>query len=338
MVESPLTLWRYRPTWRRCHESATAGSGRWGAPAWRRLSGPLWAHPLGRTAPSAAGHRRMPNRGPRGPYHAVRSLWPRGPGVQLVPPPLLAEMSWGGASRVARRPGGRGARHTLCPCDLYPAARSGASGVAAPLSSLWAVLSHRGADAPGHGRGLEAPRGGDGGLCGAAHVGPTTAPTSTFIIPGIVNLLILRKKRLLSGRIVPHYREFPGGLKMGHCLTNDLRFQICPLDLPRRPRRNLIPFEHTACNETFDGGRTYPTIPGRLLQREDFGIGARATATVNDIATPGRPHPVRGPAVAFARATPMFVQHPRDLLIAIAHRHLADQLDGVGRGLLRYAP
>src|SRR6266446_6763590 len=158
------------------------------------------------------------------------------------------------------------------------------------------------------------------------------------LLPGIVNLLILRKKRLLRGRIVPHHREFPGCLKMGQRLTNDLRFQICSLDLPRRPRHHLIPLEQTASNETFDGGRTDPTIPGRLLQREDFGIRARATVTVDDIATPGRPHTVRGPAIAFARATPMFVQHPRNLLIAIAHRHLADQLDGFGRGLLRYAP
>src|SRR5262249_61163434 len=141
---------------------------------------------------------------------------------------------------------------------------------------------------------------------GAPYLESNLGPTSTFILPGIVNLLILRKKRLLSGRIVPHHREFTGCLKMGRRLTNDLRFQICALDLPRRPRRNLIPFEQTARNETFDGGRTYPTIPSRLLQREDLGIRTRPTVTVDDIATPGRPHTVRSPAVAFARATPMF--------------------------------
>jgi hypothetical protein len=44
-----------------------------------------------------------------------------------------------------------------------------------------------------------------------------------------------------------------------------------------------------------------------LLQREDLGIRPRATVTVDDIATPGRRHTILGPAVAFARATPMFV-------------------------------
>src|SRR6516162_10192318 len=216
-------------------------------------------------------------------------------------------MPWGDPGRVARRPGGRGTRHTLRPCDLYPATRLGAPSPAASPPPVWLTLSHRRSDAPGHRRGPEASRGGDRGLRRAPHLEPTTPPTSTFIIPGIVNLLILRKKRLLSGRIVPHHREFTGCLKMGQCLTNDLRFQICPLDLPRRPRRHLIPFEHTASHETFDGGRTYPTIPSRLLQREDLGIRTRATVTVDDRATPGRPHTVRGPAVAFARATPMFV-------------------------------
>src|SRR5215831_12645599 len=146
-----------------------------------------------------------------------------------------------GPGRVAHRPGTRGTRDALRPCDLYPAARPGAAGAAEPPPPLWPALSHRHPDPPGHRRGPEASRGGDRRLRRAPHLGPTTAPTSTFIIPGIVNLLILRKKQLLSGRIIPHKREFPGRLKMGQHLTNDLRLSIRPLDLPRRPRRNLIP-------------------------------------------------------------------------------------------------
>src|SRR5438105_4826650 len=176
-------------------------------------------------------------------------------------------MSWGGSSHVAGCPGAGGPRDALRPCDLYPAARPRSPGAAEPPPPLWPALSHGRAEPSGHRRGLQASGRGDWGPRRAAHLGSTTAPTSTFIIPGIVNLLILRKKRLLSGRIVPHIREFTGCMKMGQRLTNDLRLQICPLDLPRRPRRNLIPFEQTASNETFDGGRTYPTIPGRLLQR-----------------------------------------------------------------------
>src|SRR5262252_3160466 len=216
-------------------------------------------------------------------------------------------MSWHHPSHVARRPGARGAQYRLLSCALYPAAPPRTPGAAEPPPPVWAALSHRRPDAPGYRQGPHASRRGDWRLRRAPYLGPTTAPTSTFIIPGIVNLLILRKKRLLSGRIVPYHREFTGCLKMGQRLTNDLRFQICPLDLPRRPRRHLIPFEHTASHETFDGGRTYPTIPSRSLQREDLGIRTRAPVTGDDIATPGRPHTVRGPAVAFARATPMFV-------------------------------
>jgi Transposase zinc-binding domain len=58
---------------------------------------------------------------------------------------------------------------------------------------------------------------------GAPHAWPQWAITSTFIIPGIDNLLILRKKLLLSGRIIPSHREFTGCLKIGQRLANDLR-------------------------------------------------------------------------------------------------------------------
>ena len=83
----PWTPWPYRRTWTNGHESASAGSGRCRAPAWRRLSGPLWPHPLGRAAPGPAGHRRCAGPPPLGTYHAVRPLWAPGPGVQLVPAP-----------------------------------------------------------------------------------------------------------------------------------------------------------------------------------------------------------------------------------------------------------
>ena len=47
-------------------------------------------------------------------------------------------------------------------------------------------------------------QGAPGGLHhGPPHAWPQWAVPSTFIIPGIVNLLILRKKPLLSGRIIP---------------------------------------------------------------------------------------------------------------------------------------
>src|SRR2546430_16242025 len=45
---------------------------------------------------------------------------------------------------------------------------------------------------------------------GAPHAWPQWAVTSTFIIPGLANLLILRKKPLLSDRIIPWHREFTG--------------------------------------------------------------------------------------------------------------------------------
>src|SRR2546427_344625 len=123
-------------------------------------------------------------------------------------------MSWCGASHVACGPGAGGTRDALRPCHLYPAARPGAPGAAEPPPTLWSVVSHGRAEPPRHRRGPEASRGGERRLRRAPHLGPTTPPTSTFIIPGIVNLLILRKKQLLSGRIIPHKREFPGRLKM----------------------------------------------------------------------------------------------------------------------------
>src|SRR5215468_3725485 len=172
---APWTPSHYQRTWSSCHESATPRSRRGGAPAWRRLSGPLWADPLGRAAARPARHRRMSDRRPRGPYHAVRSLWPRGPGVQLVPASQLPQMPWCGPGRVARRPGGRGARHLLRSCDLYPAARRGAPGSPEPTPPLWLTLSHRHPDPPGHRRGPQASRGGDRRLRRAPHLGPTTA-------------------------------------------------------------------------------------------------------------------------------------------------------------------
>src|ERR671922_2642912 len=86
-------------------------------------------------------------------------------------------MPWGGPGRVARRPGGRGARHTLRPCDLYPATPLGAPGPAASPPPVWLTLSHRRPDAPGHRRGPQASRGGDRRLRRAAYLGPTTAPS-----------------------------------------------------------------------------------------------------------------------------------------------------------------
>ncbi len=70
----PWTPWPYRPTWRPCHESAAVGSGRDRASAWRRLSGALWGHPLGRAAAGPTRHRAVSDRRPRGPYHAMRPL------------------------------------------------------------------------------------------------------------------------------------------------------------------------------------------------------------------------------------------------------------------------
>src|SRR5262249_47423303 len=87
-------------------------------------------------------------------------------------------MPWGGPGRVARRPGGRGARHTLRPCDLSPATRLGAPGPAASPPPVWLTLSHRRSDAPGHRRGPDASRGGDWRLRRAPHLGPATAPSS----------------------------------------------------------------------------------------------------------------------------------------------------------------
>src|SRR5437763_8417157 len=103
-------------------------------------------------------------------------------------------MPWHGPSHVARGPGGRGAQHAIRPWDLYPAARPGSPGAAEPASALWAPLSHGRADASGHRRGPQASRRGDRRVRRAPYLGPATPPTSTFIIPGIVNLLILRKK------------------------------------------------------------------------------------------------------------------------------------------------
>src|SRR5262249_49778959 len=128
-----------------------------------------------------------------------------------------------GPGRVAHRPGTRGPRDALRPCDLYPAARPGALGAAEPPPPLWPAVSHGGPDPPAHRRGPEASRGGDRRLRRAAYLGPTTPLSSTFIIPGLVKLLILRKKPLLSDRIIPEHREFTGCLKMGQRLTNDLR-------------------------------------------------------------------------------------------------------------------
>ena len=71
-----------------------------------------------------------------------------------------------------------------------------------------------------HGQGQGAPR---GLYHGAPHAWAQWAVPSTFIIPGIVNLLILREKPLLRVRIIPHKREFTGRLKMDQRLTNDLR-------------------------------------------------------------------------------------------------------------------
>src|SRR5712691_11393088 len=104
-TESPWTPSRYQRTWSSCHESPATRSGRCGAPAWRRLSGPLWAHPLGRAAASPAGYCAMSDRRPGRTYHPVRPLRTRGSGVQLVPAPQLSEMSWRRASYLARGPG-----------------------------------------------------------------------------------------------------------------------------------------------------------------------------------------------------------------------------------------
>src|SRR5215510_7355933 len=59
---------------------------------------------------------------------------------------------------------------------------------------------------PGHHQGCGAPR----GALEARESREMLGVISTFIIPGIDNLLILRKKSLLSGRIIPSHREFTG--------------------------------------------------------------------------------------------------------------------------------
>ena len=86
-------------------------------------------------------------------------------------------MSRRGPSRVAYRTRGRGARHALRPCRLYPAARLGAPGPPESTPPLWLTLSHGRPDAPGHRRGPEASRGGHRRLRRAAYLGPTTPPS-----------------------------------------------------------------------------------------------------------------------------------------------------------------
>src|SRR6266478_6969163 len=83
-----------------------------------------------------------------------------------------------GTSRVAHRAGGGDPRDTLRPCDLYPPARSWATGTAEPSSALWAALSHCRADAPGYCWRPEASRGRDRRPRRAAHLGSTTPPSS----------------------------------------------------------------------------------------------------------------------------------------------------------------
>src|SRR5439155_13412827 len=170
----PWTPWPYQPIWTDCHESATARSGRYRAPAWRRLSGPLWSDPLGRTASCPARYRRVPDRGPRGTYHAVRPLWARGPGVQLVLASQLPQMSWRGPSHLARGPAGRTPRDALRACHLYPAARPRTPGAAEPAPTLWAPLSHGRPDAPGHCPGPQACGRRDWGLRRAPYLAPAT--------------------------------------------------------------------------------------------------------------------------------------------------------------------
>src|SRR5215471_1496080 len=87
-------------------------------------------------------------------------------------------MPWHRASCVAGCPGAGGARDTLRPCDLYPAARPGSPRAAEPPPALWPALSHGRPDPPGHRRGPAASRGGDRRLRRAPHLGPTTPPSS----------------------------------------------------------------------------------------------------------------------------------------------------------------
>src|SRR5262249_27379622 len=112
-----------------------------------------------------------------GAYHAVRPVWPRGPGIQLLPAPLLPQMPWRRPSHMARGSEARGARDALRPCRLYPAAYSGAPGAAESTPPVWLTLSHGRPNASGHRRGPDASRGGDRRLRRAPHVEPTTPPS-----------------------------------------------------------------------------------------------------------------------------------------------------------------
>ena len=109
----PWTPWRYQQSWGTAMSRPpleVADVVRQHGAAFLARYGPTLSGAQHRTLRAIA---CVPDRCPRGPYHAVRPLWPRGPGVQLVPAPLLPQMPWRGPSRVARRPGARGARDTL---------------------------------------------------------------------------------------------------------------------------------------------------------------------------------------------------------------------------------
>src|SRR5262249_50176776 len=109
------------------------------------------------------------------PTHPLRA---RRASVQRLSPPLLPQMSWHRASHLADCPGAGGPRDALCPCDLYPAARPGAPGAPESAPALWAALSHRRPDAPGHCPGPKTSRGRDRWLRCLAHLGPATASSS----------------------------------------------------------------------------------------------------------------------------------------------------------------